>query len=146
MSDPRPIVWVHGDALRPTNPALLAAPDAPALFVWDDALLDAWALSLKRIRFIYECLLALPVSIRRGDVAAELLRFAAAAGAQQVLTAPSPSPRFQEIVLLLQEAGLDVIVLPDPPFARLDQPPDLRRFSRYWRQARPHALRPTPDV
>ena len=30
-----PIVWIHAEALAPTNPALLAHPGAPAVFVFD---------------------------------------------------------------------------------------------------------------
>jgi hypothetical protein len=67
----RPIVWIHGDCLSPYGPALTAYPGAPAIWVWDDALLEEWRISLKRIVFIYECLLDLPVVIRRGDVATE---------------------------------------------------------------------------
>ncbi len=63
-----PVVWVHGDVLSPYGPALKVYPDAPAIWVWDDALIEEWQLSLKRITFIYECLLELPVVIRRGDV------------------------------------------------------------------------------
>ena len=143
MSEPIAVVWVHGDALRPTNPALLAAPGAPALFVWDEALLAEWAISLKRIRFIYECLLELPVTIRRGDVAAELIRFAAEQGADRVLTSASPSPRFAAVAARLRDAGLALTVLPEPAFVDLDPPPDLRRFSRYWRQAQSLALQRT---
>ena len=35
----RPLVWVHGEALGPANPALRAHPDAPAVFVWDGELI-----------------------------------------------------------------------------------------------------------
>lgn len=70
-----PIVWVHGDCLSPFNPALQAYPDAPRIWVWDEELLEEWQLSLKRIAFIYECLLELPVVMRRGDVASEVNAF-----------------------------------------------------------------------
>ena len=31
----KPVLWIHGEALGPANPALLAHPAAPALFVFD---------------------------------------------------------------------------------------------------------------
>ncbi len=93
----KPIVWVHGDCLSPKNPALQAYPEAAAIWVWDDALLEEWKISLKRIVFIYECLLELPVTIRRGDVAKEVVAFAQEQGADGVATAESPSPRFEVI-------------------------------------------------
>jgi len=70
------IIWVHGDNLSPHNPVLRANPETPAIFIWDDALLKDWRISLKRITFIYECLLELPVTIRRGDITKELINFA----------------------------------------------------------------------
>ncbi len=128
------IVWVHGDALSPYNPALRAHPAVPALFVFDDQLLEEYAISLKRIMFIYECLLELPVSIRRGDVAAEVLAFAAEHRAAQVITTPSPSPRFEAIVRTIERV-LPVIQVADEPFLDYDGFLDLKRFSRYWRTA-----------
>jgi hypothetical protein len=142
MSPPDTIIWIHGDNLNPGGPALAAYPGAPAIWVWDDELLRAWRISLKRVVFIYECLLELPVVIRRGDVAEEINRFAAEHGANRVATAASPSPRFAEICDRLRATGLAVEVLDEPPFVATDRPVDLKRFSRYWAVARQSALRP----
>lgn len=136
------IIWVHGDNLNPGGPALAAYPGAPAIWVWDDELLRAWRVSLKRVVFIYECLLELPVVIRRGDVVEEISRFAAEHGATRVVTAGSPSPRFAAVCDRLRAAGLAVEALDEPPFVTSDRPLDLKRFSRYWAVARPSALRP----
>jgi hypothetical protein len=132
------VVWVHGDCLRPTNPALVAAPGKPALFVFDDALLDSTAVTLKRLVFLYECLLELPVTIRRGDVAAEVVAFARAHGAERVLTTASPAPRFAEIREAIA-AELPVVVVPEVPFLAFGGHLDLRRFGRYWRVAQRYA-------
>jgi hypothetical protein len=139
MSDRGAVVWVHGDCLSPHGPALTARPGAPAIFVWDDALLAEWRISLKRIVFIYECLLELPVAIRRGDVAAELLRFAAEHGAVSLVTAESPSPRFRAIRDQV-ERELPVEVLPVTPLVDYGGRLDLRRFSRYWQVAERYAF------
>jgi hypothetical protein len=138
----RPVVWIHGDCLSPGGPALRAHPDAPALFVWDDALLSAYGLSLKRIVFIYECLLELPVTIRRGDVAEALLAFAAEHSADRVVTTASPSPRFQMICDRLARQ-LPVEVLPVAPFVTAPSTLDLKRFGRYWRAVEAAAMRLT---
>ena len=136
------IVWVHGDCLNPHGPALQLYPDAPAIWVWDDALLDQWQISLKRIVFIYECLLELPVVIRRGDVATEVMAFAVEHGAQRVATTESPSPRFRAVC---KEMGrsLKVQTLPVDPLINYDGHIDLKRFSRYWRVAERYAFDPT---
>ncbi|MEG4011413.1 MULTISPECIES: hypothetical protein [unclassified Microcoleus] len=129
-----PIIWLHGDCLSPQGPAFQTHPDAPAIWVWDDALIDEWQLSLKRMVFIYECLLELPVVIRRGNVAAEVIAFAQESGANQVVTTESPSPRFQDICQEIR-SSLPVEVLPPEAFVRYDGYIDLKRFSRYWRVA-----------
>lgn len=137
------IVWVHGDNLNPMNPAFVAAPDAPAIFVWDDTLLQEWRVSLKRIVFIYECLLELPVIIRRGDVAAEVTDFALEHGATRILTANSPSPRHRLIcqnIALRMPSGSRIEVLQGKPFVDYQGPLDLKRFYRYWKSIRNQAL------
>ncbi|MEH2242237.1 hypothetical protein [Nostoc sp.] len=130
----KPIVWVHGDCLSPYNPVLQKYPDAPAIWVWDKALIEEWQLSLKRLAFIYECLLELPVVIRRGDMAQEILAFAEEHDANLVVTANSPSPRFDDICNQM-EGSIKVEVLEVEPFFDYEGYIDLKRFSRYWKVA-----------
>lgn len=132
------VVWVHGDCLSPLHPALQKHPGAPAIWVWDDALLEEWQLGLKRLTFLYECLLELPVIIRRGNVAAEVARFAQEHQAQRIVTTESPSPRFRELQRQLTRT-VPVEILPLEPFVAHQGPFDLRRFARYWRVAEPYA-------
>ncbi len=142
----QPILWIHGEALGPANPALRAHPGRPAVFVFDAELLagrspttgdpasGAESVSLKRIGFLYECLLELPVSLRKGDVAAEVLAFARAHGADGIVTSAGTDPRVEAICAQL-ERELPVEVLPVEPFVTLQDHVDLGRFSRYWRRA-----------
>lgn len=148
----RPILWIHGEALGPANPALLTHPGRPAVFVFDSELLagatattaDPAALvlpeplSLKRLGFLYECLLELPVTIRCGPVARELLAFAARHGADGVVTSEATDPRFARLAAAVA-AVLPLTVLPMPSFVPPgpEQPGDLGRFGRYWRWAEP---------
>ena len=138
----RPVLWIHGEAMGPANPALVAWPERPAVFVFDTALIEGSALmannslSLKRLGFLYECLLELPVTIRRGDVATEVLTFARRHNADGVVTCAAVAPRFSAIAAAIS-AELPLVVLPVEPFVELDSG-DLKRFSRYWRRAEPH--------
>jgi deoxyribodipyrimidine photo-lyase len=151
----RPLLWLHGEALGPANPALRAHPGAAALFVFDRDLIEgrtattggiaaagpgAVPLAPGRLRFLRECLAELPVTLREGDVATELLAAAAALGADAIVTSRAVDPRFAAIATRLA-ASLPVQVLEPEPFVALplDGPgaPDLRRFSRYWRRAEP---------
>jgi deoxyribodipyrimidine photo-lyase len=132
----KPVLWIHGEALGPANPALVAHPAVPAVFVFDRQLIAQAGLSLKRLGFLYECLLELPVTLRHGDVAEEVLAFARRHGADGVVTSAGVDPRFA----LLREriaAQLPLQVLEPEPFVELPEPVDLRRFSRYWRRAEP---------
>jgi deoxyribodipyrimidine photo-lyase len=143
----RPLVWVHGEALGPANPALQAHPQAAAVFVFDAELIAGRTattggepLAPGRLRFLRECLAELPVTVREGDVASELLAAAAAAGADGIVTSRAVDPRFALIAARLA-AALPLQVLEPEPFVALPVDgagaPDLRRFSRYWRRAEP---------
>ena len=133
------IIWVHGDCLSPKNPALDEYPNTPAIWVWDDALLEEWQISLKRIAFIYECLLELPVVIRRGNVAKEVLNFAKEHNANTVVTADSPSPCFDTICDKIEESK-ELEIFEVDPFFEYDGFIDLKRFSRYWKVAQKYVF------
>jgi hypothetical protein len=129
-----PVVWINGDCLSPHNPALKEYPQAPAIWVWDDDLIAQWQIGLKRLTFIYECLLELPVEIRRGNVATEVLAFAKKYDANLVVTTDSPSPRFNDICNQIEKSvNLEVVTV--EPFFDYDGHIDLKRFSRYWKVA-----------
>lgn len=134
------VTWIHGDCLSPYGPTFKAYPHSPAIWVWDDELIEEWQLSLKRITFIYECLLELPVVIRRGNVAAEVVDFAKEHDANLVLTAESPSPRFESICAEI-ERSVAVEVMEVEPFLDYEGFIDLKRFSRYWKVAERHLFK-----
>ena len=139
------IVWVHGDQLSPYSPALQAAPGAPAVFVWDDALLAEWSISLKRIVFMYECLLEMPVMIRRGNVAEEVIAFAEEHNARRILTGSSPSPHHRLLCQKISQGmpkGSRLEVLRPEPFVDYAGSIDLKRFSRYWQKVQRFAMKP----
>lgn len=150
----QPLIWVHGDCLRPTNPALIAFPAAPRVFVFDIALLSEYHLTFKRLVFLYECVLEIPqIQIYKGDVVAELARLAAQNATDRIVTTVSPSPRHARQVAALRKAHhLNVEVLAEPPFVSIEGPGrdedadlDLKRFSRYWASVSRAAMRLDED-
>jgi hypothetical protein len=124
-----PIFWMHFDALS-------APPVTPAHYIFDPSQLDRDAWSLKRIQFVYECLLELPVTIHKGDTVNLLTRLAAGA---PIVTIDTPDPWLRECIQTFRARGT-VEVIPPEPFVNLREPVDLRRFSRYWRKAEPLLL------
>ena len=132
----RPIVWVHEESLGSTNPALEDYPDAPALFVFDQGWIRTKHISRKRLGFLYECCLDLPVTIRKGDVVAEVLAFAERHGADGVISSGAIEPRLQRHGAAINR-NYPLWILDAEPFVDLPHPPRLGRFSRYWREAEP---------
>jgi hypothetical protein len=144
MTTTTTVVWIHGDCLSPHNPALVQNPAAPAIYVWDEALLREWGISLKRIAFMYECLLELHVVIRRGDVAVEVAAFAREHSASRIVTAESPSPHFRKLakqISLAMPSGSRLEVVKVEPFVEFKGTLDLKRFSRYWNVVKKSAFR-----
>lgn len=134
MSDT--LLWLHPDCLSARNPAFQKYPGQPALFVFDDEEIEAEAWSLKRIQFLYECLLEIPTEIRRGNVAEEIVRTALEAGARKVVTVESVNPRFAVYKKAI-ETRIPVEVVPAEPFVDFRGHLDLKRFSRYWKRVEP---------
>ena len=134
MTITNPIVWVHEEALGPANPALEDYPGAPALFVFDQAWIKQQRISRKRLGFLYECCLELPVTIRKGDVVEEVLAFARRHRADGVITSGAVDPRLNRNAAAI-DRQLPLWILDGEPFVDLSRPPRLGRFSRYWREA-----------
>jgi hypothetical protein len=128
----KPLVWLHPDALSLSAPAWLRYPGAPALFVFDEAEIEAEQWTLKRIAFLYETLLELPCEIERGNVVERLL----ARRPGRIVTVDSVNPRFRGTVRELERA-VPVEVIAAAPFVDYRGTLDLKRFARYWKRVEP---------
>jgi len=131
-----PILWIHEEALGSRNPARLAWSNAPALFVFDTQWIEDAGISRKRLGCLYECALDCSVTLRKGDVAAEVIRFAERHQADGIVTSRPVDPRLERIAAQI-ESQCPLERLEPEPFVRLPRPPRLGRFSRYWREAEP---------
>ncbi len=136
MDNIRPCVWLHGDSLSERDPALIANPGAPAVFVFDEPLLRQLNLTFKRLMFIYECVAEAfasrqaPTAIFRGAVPECVLHFARQHGCNEIHTTASDSPGFQNHARVLQRS-MPVILHAPPIF--VPAVPYQPRFSRFWR-------------
>lgn len=124
------IQWLHPDALHLLDPAL------PGIFVFDEDEIEAEAWSLKRIQFLYESLLEIPVEIARGNVSLEVARFAAEQQADTVIVEDSVNPRFASHLRELRKT-LHIDLRPAEPFVDYRGNLDLKRFARYWKRVEP---------
>ena len=137
MKKQNAIVWIHGDNLSNTNPIFKVYEGTPALFVWDGKLLDRWHVSLKRITFMYESLLNLPVNTCRGDIIEELVTFAEQHGAIRIATVPSPSRHFKWVCKELEKRGYLLDILQPTAFVNYDESFGLRPLSAYTSGVQP---------
>ena len=136
MSLQRPVIWVHEEALGSSNPALLERPNSPALFVFDTRWIQEARISRKRLGFLYESALDLPITLRKGDVLKEVIAFAERHDADGVLSSLPVDPRLERIAASI-ESHYPLDLLEPKPFVTMPRPPRLGRFSRYWREAEP---------
>ena len=130
--------WLHADGL---NADWIDPAGGPAVFVFDDRQLEAENWSLKRLGFVYECLLELPgVEIWRGPTAETLALLAQERHLDSILTVRTPDPWLQAQAAILGERNIRVEWITPEPLVALSGWVDLRRFSRYWRKAEPFLL------
>ena len=104
--------------------------------MFDQAWIEAQSISRKRLGFLYECALELPLTLRKGDVVQEVLAFAKRHGADGVVTSGPVDPRLNRYASRINRE-LPLWILDGDPFVELPRPPRLGRFSRYWREAEP---------
>ncbi|MBC7374720.1 MAG: deoxyribodipyrimidine photolyase, partial [Frankiales bacterium] len=99
-------VWLTAESLGSQDPALLAHPDLPRVFVFDEPLLARLRLSGKRLVFLAEALAELDCEVLLGDPPVELAGRALAA-------TYAPVPGFRR-----RSAGLDIVALHPWPWLR----------------------------
>lgn len=114
-------VWLTGESLGADDPALLAHPDLPRVFVLDEPLLIGLMLSGKRLVFLAETLAELDCEVRLGDPLTEL------AGRRLAVTWTFV-PGFAR-----RSASLDVAALHPWPWLRRPTSGSLRSYSAWSR-------------
>ncbi|PDV97468.1 hypothetical protein [Candidatus Chloroploca asiatica] len=142
---PNAIVWLHGDSLSSVDPALLALPEAPAIFVFDEPFLQQARLSFKRLFFLYESALEALEGrngfVYRGEVVETIRTFCLTHAADEIHVTTSVAPRFNRYVQQLRRQFKVVVYQPQPLVHWRGAAP--RRFSAFWRRVETEALRPT---
>lgn len=132
-----PFIWVHEDALRDDHPVRsVAGGRAKLVFVWDADYLATRHYGMKRLTFIYECLREMDVEVYVGNTV-EVLTALAQRGA--IYMAETPNPDLKTIAKKLRN-HCEVTIVPDEMFCTVPQDVQMKRFFRFWKQARTSAL------
>ena len=127
------IICLHERALRSDHPVFsLAPPKTPAFYVWDDQYFRELGYSFKRLVFIYESLLELPVQI----IKSETLAFFRELTPERVYFPAGYSLLFEEKFLpeLTQTSKIEIV--PEESFVEISQELEFRRFFHYWNKAK----------
>jgi hypothetical protein len=122
--------WVQQDWLR-------AEGHEPSIYVFDNKTVAGY--SQKRIGFLYECLLELPVEITKGSYEMQIARFCVRHAATELVTTATPDPRAQSALERIRN-WMPVDVEEPEPFVEWKGRLDLRRFSRYWSRVESQVL------
>ncbi len=126
------LVWVNEESLDPQGPALAAHSQAQAVFIFDEAAIEAAGWSIKRLAFIYKCLLEIPnIQVYRGSTVGILLSLLKDNGYTTIATTPVVDPRLKDNINKISKF-VPLQQYPIEEFAPIERVRDLRRFSRYW--------------
>jgi deoxyribodipyrimidine photo-lyase len=123
------VVWLTAESLGDRDPARVAWPSTPAVFVFDEPLLARLQLSTKRLVFLAETLAELaelrPLQVRLGDPVDELR-------GTPLASTFAPVPGYQR-----RAAQLDIVASHPYPWARRPRGGDVRSHSAWIRDRAP---------
>ncbi len=134
--EPKTVVWIHGDSLRSTDPALEEHPDAPSLFVFDKPFLERVEVAFPRLAFMYQGVRDIASSrtalteIRVGDALLEMREFARAHGAKRVAATQTVSRRFDEVMDAL-EPEFEIVVYEAERLTTYNR--RVKKFFGFWK-------------
>ncbi len=114
-------VWLTAESLGTEDPALVAHPDVPAVFVFDEPLLARLQLSGKRLVFLAEALAELDAEVHLGDPRSEL-------AGRRLATTWTYVPGWKA-----RRAALEVTALHPWPWLRRPGHGSLRSYSAWVR-------------
>jgi deoxyribodipyrimidine photo-lyase len=138
------VVWLHGDSLSPTDPALEAMPDAPALFVFDRPFLEGCEVAFPRLAFMYQGVRDVaatrPVEIVVGGIGEELAAFAARHGASELHVTRNFTPQWEQTLSDFERRTPGVEVLVYEPDRLTSYRGTVRRFFGFWKKVEAEVL------
>ena len=138
------LVWLHGASLSSSDPALLANPNAPVIFVFDKPFLEGNLISFGRLQFIFEsvieCLQGREQRVCVGVQSEEIVAFATSSHRTEIHVTFVASPELERTIAALENAGLKVVL---HHLERLtSHSGQVKRFSAFWKRVEREVWRP----
>lgn len=141
----RPVVWIHGDSLSATDPALEAVPSAPALFVFDRPFLANTEIAFPRLAFMYQGVRDIaavrPVELVVGDIGEELAAFALRHGAGELHVTRNFTPQFEQTLQAFGQRLPGVPITVYEPDRLTSFNGQVKRFFGFWNKVEAEVLR-----
>lgn len=135
------LILLHQNCLSTQHPVFSEALNSQAVFIWDNDYFKKEAYSLKRLVFIYESLLELPVEIYQGSTLEVVEVLIQQHGSKKLWLAETPDAWLKQQLAMLT-AKVELCWVPDKPFVELEQK-EYTRFFKYWNKAKRQLLNDT---
>lgn len=127
------LVWLHGDSLAETDPAVQRYPEAPRVFVFDEPWLRIVRPSFKRLFFLLEGAMEARAEIRLGNPPEQILEAVREHKAGRIAVTRSDAPRFDEWIQCLHDQ-LELELVEPEPWIHIPEAFPLRRFTPFWKK------------
>jgi hypothetical protein len=138
------LVWLHGGSLSPSDPALLANPNAPVIFVFDKPFLEQTRISFGRLQFMFEsvleCLHGREHRVCVGVQGEEIIQFASSRNCTEIHLTFVASPELERTIEVLENAGLKVVLHHTERLTSYSG--QVKRFSAFWKQVEMEVWKP----
>jgi hypothetical protein len=138
------VVWLHGSSLSLTDPALLANPNAPVIFVFDKPFLEQTRISFGRLQFMFEsvleCLHGREHRVCVGIQGEEIVAFARSKNCTEIHLTFVASPELERTIKALEKVGFKTVL---HHLERLTSySGHVKRFSAFWKQVETEVWKP----
>ena len=129
------LLLVHDKALRSGLDVYEASESFKAVHIWDDEYYRRQGYSLKRLVFIYETLLELPLEIIHGNT----LDILSKENLDHIVIPYSDDQALRNLFSKIEKIKT-VHYLFETSFVHLDRTVEFKRFFKYWNQAKKTAF------
>ena len=127
------LIWLHEDMLRTEHLVFEIAGSNPhSFFVWDEKRFVDAGINFKRLVFIYQTLINLPVTIYRGDTRDVVNKLSYKFGVSEVFTPDANSVSLRRTFDKLQYI-VDLNIVEDAKLFRYNDEVEYTRFFQFWR-------------